>query len=77
MNKKVKPFIIVISFWFVLFIFVIASYSGSFGFGDVTGLAVAKDGSPTPLGVQSIAILVLFFTNLVTLFFLIREMTKS
>ncbi len=71
--KKAKPFIIVGAFWFALFIFIIGAFSGSFGFDAITGYAVKEDGTPTPLGIQSIAILILFFTNIVTLFFLTRE----
>ena len=75
MNPKLKPFLIVGVFWFALFIFVIAGYSGTFG-NTITGYAVSENGETTPIGLQGIAILMLFFTNLVTLFFLVREIGK-
>ena len=74
MNRKVRPFVVIGAFWLVLFFFVVAGYSGSFGMSPITGYAVNENGTATPLGVQAIAILVLFFTNIVTMFFLIREM---
>ena len=77
MNRKVKPFVIVGVFWLALFFFVIAGYSGSFGFETITGYAVSENGSTTPLGAQAVAILILFFTNIVTMFFLIREMANK
>ena len=77
MDKKVKPFIIVGAFWLALFLFIMAGYSGSFGFNAVTGFAVNENGASTPLGAQAIAILVLFFTNIVTMFFLIRTLINK
>lgn len=77
MNPKVKPFLIVGVFWLALFFFVIAGYSGSLGFTAITGNVVNEDGSPTSLGAQAMAILILFFTNIVTLFFLIRVMVTK
>jgi hypothetical protein len=76
MNRKIRPFLIVGAFWFILFVFVIAGYSGNIGQG-ITGYAVYEDGKMTPMGGQSLAIVVLFFTNLVTLFFLVREIAKE
>jgi hypothetical protein len=77
MNPKLKPFLIVGGFWFLLFLFVMAGYSGDFG-SAVTGYAIYnKDGSASPMGLQSVIILVLFFTNLISMFFLVREMTKD
>jgi len=78
MNKKLKPFLIVGVFWLALFFFVIAGYSG--GFGSITGFAVKDVSSPAAnqaFGLQSVAILLLFFTNIVTLFFLVREMAEK
>lgn len=76
MNKHAKPFMIVAAFWFALFFFVLAGYSGSFG--SITGFAVSNaQEAAFPLGLQSIIILVLFFTNLVTIFFLVREMGEK
>ncbi|MCK5283655.1 MAG: hypothetical protein KAK00_09705 [Nanoarchaeota archaeon] len=72
-NKKIGPFVVILVFWVALFLFVMAGYSGSLGIETITGFAVMEDGTPTPMGAQSIAILILFFTNLVTMFFLIRE----
>jgi hypothetical protein len=77
MNKDLKPLLIVGGFWLALFFFVAAGYSGNLGFTAVTGNAVNEDGSVTPLGIQTIAILILFFTNLVTLFFLVRAIAKK
>lgn len=76
MDSKIKPFLVVGVFWFALFLFVIAGYSGSFG-TTITGFAVKENGSATSIGVQSVAILFLFFTNLVTLFFLVREIASK
>lgn len=76
MDKKIKPFVIVGAFWLALFLFVVAGYSGSFGTA-ITGFAVKENGAATPIGMQSVAILFLFFTNLVTLFFLVREIAKK
>jgi hypothetical protein len=75
MNQKLKPFLVVGVFWLALFLFVIAGYSGDFG-SVMTGFAVSENGKASPVGLQSIAILFLFFTNLVTLFFLVREIAK-
>ncbi len=73
MNKRAKPFLIVGAFWLALFLFVMAGYSGSLGVNDITGFAVAQDGRPTSVGLQAMIIVILFFTNLLTLFFYIRE----
>ncbi len=73
MNRNIRPFVIVGVFWVGLFLFVIAGYSGSLGIQGISGFAVKEDGSASALGVQSIAIMMLLFTNIVTMFFLIRE----
>lgn len=77
MNRKVRPFIVIGAFWLALFFFVIAGYAGNFGLITITGNAVNESGSTTPLGAQAIAILILFFTNIVTIFFLVREMANK
>jgi ABC-type dipeptide/oligopeptide/nickel transport system permease component len=80
MNKKLKPFMIVGIFWLALFFFVIVGYSSGIGLTPITGFAVSegnKEIAVEALGVQSIAILILFFTNIVTMFFLVREIVKK
>jgi hypothetical protein len=77
MNKDVRPFVIVFVFWVALFLFVAAGYSGSLGVDVITGYSVLEDGSASPFGVQSFIIMLLFFTNIVTMFFLLREKAKS
>ncbi|MBD3164565.1 hypothetical protein GF323_05145 [Candidatus Woesearchaeota archaeon] len=72
MRDRIKPFLVVGVFWIVLFMFVLAGYSGSFG--SITGFAVNENPDSPVFGLQSLAILILFFTNIVTLFFLVREM---
>ena len=74
--KEAKPYIVVGVFYAAIFLFLIAGYSGSLGFDVITGNAVAENGKATSVGIQGLMILVLFFTNLVTLFFLIREKAK-
>ena len=76
MDKKLKPFVIVGIFWIALFLFVIAGYSGSLD-SSITGFAVSDASAAPPLNMQGIAILLLFFTNLVTLFFLVREVANK
>jgi hypothetical protein len=76
MNRKLKPYLIVGAFWFALFFFVIAGYSGALGPNIITGFAVAEPVTTDQgmaFSLQSLAILILLFTNIVTLFFLIRE----
>jgi len=75
--EKAKPFIIVGVFWMAIFLFVVAGYSGSFGVSLITGSAINESGQATPVGLQGIMILILFFTNIVTLFFLIRTHAKK
>ena len=77
MKSKVKPFVIVGAFWLALFFFVMAGYSGSFGLTAITGNVVKESGATTPLGAQAMAIMILFFTNIVTMFFLVREMSSK
>jgi len=48
-----------------------AAFGGNFGFQGVTGFAV-REGSMTDSGLQGFLIITLFFTNLVTMFFLVR-----
>ena len=76
--KKAKPFVIVGVFWAALFLFVMAGYSG--GLTSITGFAVSNltsEGSNNLIEVQAIALVILFFTTLVTLFFLAREMANK
>jgi hypothetical protein len=73
MDGRAKPLLIITGIWFGLFIFVIAGYSGNLGISAITGNVVNESGTMTGVGVQSLIIVVLFFTNLVTLFFLTRE----
>lgn len=75
--EKAKPFIVVGVFWLAIFLFVVAGYSGSFGISLITGSAVNESGQATSVGLQGLMILILFFTNIVTLFFLIRVMAKK
>ena len=71
MDKKAKPLIIVGAFWFAAFLFAVAGYSGSFN--AITGFAVSENPTPDAMNLQGLIIVVLFFTNLVTMFFLIRQ----
>ena len=77
MNHRVKPFLIVGVFWVALFMFVLAGYSGTYGLSGITGFAVNEQGAATPLGYQSMAIIILFFTNILTLFFYVREIATK
>jgi len=71
-----SPLLIVLSFWGFGFFFVLGAFSGSWGFSGLTGYAIFN-GQATQLGAQSIAILILFFSNIVSIFFLVREMAKN
>ena len=73
---RIKPFLIIGAFWLALFLIVVANFSGNLGVSALTGYAVNENGTATPIGVQGIMLLVLFFTNIVTLYFLAREKLK-
>ena len=72
-----KPLIIVGAFWFAIFVFMIAGFSGGFGVNLITGYAVDESGQATNVGLLGMMVLVLFFTNIITLFFLIRSHLKK
>lgn len=72
------PLVIALAFWVAGFLFVLAGFSGSLGFLGVTGNVVANENGVTvSSGAQNIAILILFFSNIVTLFFLIRALSNK
>ena len=77
MEKQLKPFLIIGGFWLALFLFVVAGYSGSFGITEITGNVINEKGSTTPIGAQALIIIILFFTNITTLFFLAREIANK
>ena len=76
MNKRVKGLVVALALWFFAFLFVIAGFSGGLGFEKVTGFAVSEGGS-FGMEAQSIAILLLLFTNLTTIFFLTRSVMNK
>lgn len=77
MDKRLTPLIVIGVFWLALFLFVTAGYSNSIGITTITGNVINANGTTTPVGAQSLVIVVLFFTNLVTIFFLIRAYAEK
>ncbi|MBS3136570.1 hypothetical protein J4401_06480 [Candidatus Woesearchaeota archaeon] len=68
-----RPFVIVGVFWAALLLFLLSAYSVGTGVNLVTGYAAMDGWERSYSNMQSIAIIMLVFTNLVTIFFLAKK----